>query len=217
MITEISIPNYKCFTNLHVQGINEFNVLIGKNGSGKTAFIEKVMEQLSVDKIYYISEDSVIETYDNTLDDYRLLLKNELEYDFLISLRHLMPNLRYIKIENRHIKLYEFNTKVGIPLSLLGSGMLRSFQMILTAFICQDNYLFIEEVERSLSVSLQGNLMHILIELQKSKRFQIFITTHSPEILSSIKRVYNSDTSIIIFDIEESKHTVYVETIKEGY
>ena len=42
MLTEITIKNFKCFTDLHLEGFERVNLIGGKNNVGKTAFLEAV-------------------------------------------------------------------------------------------------------------------------------------------------------------------------------
>ena len=42
MIKSISIENYRCFKKLEASDLRRINVLVGKNGAGKTAFIEAI-------------------------------------------------------------------------------------------------------------------------------------------------------------------------------
>ncbi|MCV6638106.1 AAA family ATPase [Candidatus Albibeggiatoa sp. nov. NOAA] len=41
-LTEITIKNFKCFTDLHLEGFERVNLIGGKNNVGKTAFLEAV-------------------------------------------------------------------------------------------------------------------------------------------------------------------------------
>ncbi|MXZ61628.1 MAG: AAA family ATPase [Acidobacteria bacterium] len=40
MIQSLRISNFKCFGDAHLNGLGRFNVIVGRNGSGKTAFLE---------------------------------------------------------------------------------------------------------------------------------------------------------------------------------
>jgi hypothetical protein len=42
MISSIQIENFRCFEKLQLEGLSRINLLVGKNGSGKTAFLESL-------------------------------------------------------------------------------------------------------------------------------------------------------------------------------
>ena len=40
MIQDLKITNFKCFKAVHLRDLSRFNVIVGRNGGGKTAFLE---------------------------------------------------------------------------------------------------------------------------------------------------------------------------------
>lgn len=40
MITAVEIRDFKCFEHVSISGLKRVNLLVGENGSGKTAFLE---------------------------------------------------------------------------------------------------------------------------------------------------------------------------------
>ena len=40
MIQQLTISNFKCFKHIQLDGLGRFNVIVGRNGGGKTAFLE---------------------------------------------------------------------------------------------------------------------------------------------------------------------------------
>ena len=47
MINEISISNFRCFKHLNIKNCSRFNIIVGENGSGKTALMEAIFLVLS--------------------------------------------------------------------------------------------------------------------------------------------------------------------------
>jgi hypothetical protein len=43
MINEIKISNYRCYKNLTIKDLGRINIIVGENGSGKTALLEALM------------------------------------------------------------------------------------------------------------------------------------------------------------------------------
>ena len=48
MIQELKISNFKCFKDVHLRDLGRFNVIVGRNGGGKTAFLEALFFLASV-------------------------------------------------------------------------------------------------------------------------------------------------------------------------
>ncbi len=46
MIRSIDIKNFRCYEHLHVNGCKRVNVIVGDNGSGKTALLEAMFMAL---------------------------------------------------------------------------------------------------------------------------------------------------------------------------
>ena len=40
MIQDLELSNFKCFKEVHLRDLGRFNVIVGRNGGGKTAFLE---------------------------------------------------------------------------------------------------------------------------------------------------------------------------------
>ena len=43
MIQSLEISNFRCFKAVQLQGLSTFNVIVGRNGTGKTAFLEALL------------------------------------------------------------------------------------------------------------------------------------------------------------------------------
>ena len=42
MLTQLEIKNYRCFDRLNMRDFGRINILVGRSGSGKSAFLEAV-------------------------------------------------------------------------------------------------------------------------------------------------------------------------------
>lgn len=93
-----------------------------------------------------------------------------------------------------------------VPLSSLGDGILRVFQMTLRAFSARDGYLLIDEFENGLHYSIQDEIWSTVFDLAISLNMQIFATTHSWDCIQSFSRVAQSREGIdgVLFRVGKS-------------
>ncbi len=99
-IKNITLQNFKCFQNLHLEGLENVNLIGGKNNVGKTAFLEAV-ELLA----------SSNEPYELVANIYNLLTRrqNQESSDFILDF--IKENESQIKISTDHkISEMSFNT-----------------------------------------------------------------------------------------------------------
>jgi ABC-type cobalamin/Fe3+-siderophores transport system ATPase subunit len=93
-----------------------------------------------------------------------------------------------------------------VPLSSLGDGILRVFQMTLRAFSARDGYLLIDEFENGLHYSIQDEIWATVFDLAGSLNMQIFATTHSWDCIQSFSRVAQNRKDIkgVLFRVGRS-------------
>ena len=51
MLRDLTVQNYRCFENFHIDGLERVNLLVGKNNSGKTSLLEAIYLLSNEDKI----------------------------------------------------------------------------------------------------------------------------------------------------------------------
>ena len=78
MLRDLTIQNYRCFDNFHMDGLEQVNLFVGNNNSGKTSLLEAIYLLSNSDK-----EEALIETIDNRTDYF--LTDNT----FFYSIKHL--------------------------------------------------------------------------------------------------------------------------------
>jgi ABC-type branched-subunit amino acid transport system ATPase component len=72
-----------------------------------------------------------------------------------------------------------------IPTNVLGDGFSRILLMVTGAVLERSNLLLVDDIDSGLHHSVMESFWLSLIELQKARKFQLFCTTHSEEMLRS--------------------------------
>jgi len=91
-IKNITIENFKCFQNLHLEGMENVNLIGGKNNVGKTAFLEAVELLVSSNEAYQLA-----------VNIYNLLTRRQLNQDSTdFILDFFKENESQIKISTDH-------------------------------------------------------------------------------------------------------------------
>lgn len=78
MLRDLTIQNYRCFEDFHMDGLERVNLFVGNNNSGKTSLLEAIYLFSNSDK-----NEALLETIDNRTDYF--LTDNT----FFYSVRHL--------------------------------------------------------------------------------------------------------------------------------
>ncbi|MEO1785208.1 AAA family ATPase [Thermodesulfobium sp. 4217-1] len=91
-----------------------------------------------------------------------------------------------------------------IPISLLGTGFLNFIDTILPVFALKNSIILIDEIEDGVYYLYVPKLLKTIFEIARENNNQLFITTHSKELLLSIVSVIqdlNKEDSISFFNI----------------
>lgn len=106
--------------------------------------------------------------------------------------------LRYLRIINPRVeeiavsgdKAYlDIGLKKMMPLNMFGSGMIRAATILSLSILRAEQILLIDELENGLHYQAIPPLLETLLEFSCEQHLQIFVTTHSREILKALKDV----------------------------
>lgn len=106
--------------------------------------------------------------------------------------------LRYLRIINPRVeeiavrgdKAYlDIGLKKMMPLNMFGSGMIRAATILSLSILRAEQILLIDELENGLHYKAIPPLLKTLLEFSSERHLQIFVTTHSREILKALKDV----------------------------
>jgi len=140
MIRSIEISNFRCFQALKIDGCRQVNVIVGDNGSGKTALLEAIFLALGAapDLAVRLRQQLVLDGYfaeaarrieEALCRD--LFFKNDWNQKITIELKGDGP-------ESRALSIFRGSSQLTIPLHLVGGpGDERSSQM---TFVWRDHH-----------------------------------------------------------------------------
>ena len=112
-------------------------------------------------------------------------------------------------IENNVIKVQDKNLEIPIDINLCGSGLAKSFYIVASFLSKSNNILVIDEIENGLHYSKQKMIWSNIMQLIKESDKQIFIATHSSEMLKSLYNVgkeKNELSLMSLFRLERDKN-----------
>lgn len=75
-----------------------------------------------------------------------------------------------------------------IPLAFMGEGMVRLFSIVVSIIVNPGGIILIDEIENGFHHSLHTKIWEMLLKLSRQYHCQIFITTHSYEILRAMRK-----------------------------
>lgn len=162
----------------------ETNFIPAKNGI-ETNFRTVAKEYFDIDDIV---EDAI---FISDFTKYRKraaktikeLIENKKTKEIIEILNIFEPDIDEIASDGTEILIGKKNIKKLIPLSAFGNGLL-AFIDIISCFIGNEKkVIFIDEIETGIHYINFPKLINILIKLSSDRDIQLFITTHSKEIL----------------------------------
>jgi len=190
MITQFKIKNYKPFKDFVVEGLSDVNLIVGKNGCGKTTFLEALQmwaESTTFDNGVQYS-CSLVPSYLPPVKEIEHQLSSMVRADCVDLLTHVRYVMDYFMIRQRvDIFLSTLNIdqplssdiKYPVILSGLGSGVLRVIQILLVASSTKNGFLLIDGFGDGLHYTTHKKILSILYSFVKTNNIQLFMTTHS--------------------------------------
>lgn len=134
-------------------------------------------------------QQSLVREFNNIRTNHRKLIK-----EYLIpGLKLLNPDIEDIELGNEPLNNQESRIELivdggnrPIPLSSLGHGAKRLFNIIIGTISAKDGVLLIDEIENGIHYSVIGKMWDLIFKLSKANNCQIIATTHSWEFASYI-------------------------------
>lgn len=115
----------------------------------------------------------------------RLLTERRIE-EVVDALKLIAPTLKALHplTESNNPVIYaDMGGKVLLPISLLGTGLVNCLRIVLPCLLHENATILIDEFEDGIHHSLHTPLLKIVLDLAHKRKHQLFITTHSNELL----------------------------------
>jgi len=199
MINEIKIENYKCFKNFQLTNLKQLNIIVGENGVGKSALLEYIKDLVCLEYANNLDEFINPAKYSYSAEQFvnkNYLLLQKIFYPDLIDLDfiHWNDNFSKIKFEKR------FGTQTIMKsLRYMDHRFQKDFIFICSFQFFQNISLIIDEIENEFeyfqdtfkNIYYNRNMplfWEMLLLASKEFNVQLFITTHSYEMLEYLQK-----------------------------
>ena len=106
-------------------------------------------------------------------------------------LRPMLPAFKQMRLNGRELIFYDDQDR-PMPLSYMGSGIIKIARLILSLFTWPNRVLLIDEIADSLHPQSILQLLRILLPLIKEQNIQVIATSHSFDILDVLAQNYES-------------------------
>ena len=150
------------------------------DSSNKTA-LDKVVSAT------YMAPSSAYQT-----DDIGRLIINKKDDYLLQYLRIINSRVNKIAVQGNTAFL-DIGLPEMMPLNMFGSGMKRAAMILSACMLNDERILLIDEIEYGLHYHAIGPLLETLLTLADERQVQIFVTTHSWEVLKSLQHILSQD------------------------
>ena len=107
--------------------------------------------------------------------------------DVLPFLQKIYPDLVGVEF-GRNSRIIIETSDSALPLSYMGDGFKKAFYLFLAVYCCKDGVLVIDELETGIHYENQLAVWQILLSASKKFNTQLFISTHSYEMLEYLQK-----------------------------
>jgi AAA15 family ATPase/GTPase len=200
LLDSLEISNFRAFDHLKIEKLGRVNLIVGENSVGKTSILEAIKSSPYSDKpvTIFSSQIDYITTSIALSDTTKANFSDEVEQDILTALQSIEPNLeRFIVIDDTKINakgvVIELQNLEQLPLTHLGNGISRIFDIAVYLLTCANNFALIDEIETGLHDNIQIELWRMIFKLAHRLNIQVFATTHSWDCILSFQKASEED------------------------
>lgn len=146
----------------------------------------------------------------NNHNDAESLGKMDIDYglgEFVKYLQMIEPRLKSISIvpaAGQSTLYADISLKRKVPLSYMGEGISKLIS-ILTAILSRPNgVIMIDEIENGIHYSLFPKIWEVIFDAAKKHNTQIFVTTHSNDVLRGLAKYWESVSHILPIEKQDA-------------
>lgn len=137
----------------------------------------------------YIAPGTLLSTARGDLEE---VMKNKQEGEIIELLQVVEPRLKDIQVVGEKI-MVDIGLPTRLPVNLLGDGVRKVLSIILSIYKRRNGVILIDEIENGLHHSVMGKLWEAILHTSRETNTQLFITTHSIDILKSLANVIRAE------------------------
>ncbi|WP_285546158.1 AAA family ATPase [Dyadobacter frigoris] len=220
MIASIEIQNFRNLKNLHIDSLSRVNLIIGKNNTGKTNFLESIN--------FYSSHNEFLPEEKLVVDDLAPNLLTEDEILFSPNVKLISPHsgiqgflrqhtfdifsdfirekaMNCLKIMDDRIIEVDFGTDnlknpivtfingKNDALLRMGNGVHRILTILLALTTCENGIVLFDEIENGLHYSVHETLWDTIFDISERLNVQVFATTQSMDTIRAFGEIVNQN------------------------
>ena len=131
----------------------------------------------------YISSKSLV-----GMDTYNYILQHNLEPRLIEYLKQFDSRIRNIKMIGEFLHV-DIGLAKTLPITMMGDGLAHNIGILATMLMSDTKIILLDQLEDGLHHTAPEPLLKAILELAKKENKQVFITTHSIEMLQKFKAV----------------------------
>ncbi|WP_462137140.1 AAA family ATPase, partial [Candidatus Mycalebacterium sp.] len=141
---------------------------------------------------------------------------NQKRKDIILQwLQSIEPKIQDIMMNFRGVVMVDIGLDNFIPINLLGDGLPRILYILSCVYGTRSGVLMVDEIENGLHVSSVHNMLKMILEISAQADTQIFLTTHSNDVIKSLAELSEKsselfpggvENSVACFSLEKNDH-----------
>jgi len=224
MIASIEIQNYRNLKNVSIDLAGQLNLIIGKNNTGKTNFLESIFfyasqkeiqagesiivndqasELLSDDELLYPQNVKFIKAHsgiqsllrENSFDCFNALI-TEKALGLIKKIDDRIAEVDFIA-DNLRNPIATLKDGRTVALLRMGSGVHRILTILLALGTSGNGIVLIDEVENGFHYDVQEALWESIAAIAKDQHIQVFAATHSIDSIRAFGKITNQETGLL--------------------
>lgn len=130
------------------------------------------------------------------------------EAEIVEALKLIEPKIKDIQLIDKKI-MVDVGLSSRLPVNVLGDGVRKILSILLAIHSAKGGMLMIDEIDNGLHYSVMQNLWKVILHACKKNDTQIFVSTHSADLVSALVEVFNQE------DMAETSVSAYKLVKKE--
>jgi len=182
-----TLRNGNILNNILLQVIDNRH-LSNKDFSELNFKIETLYRKIkSIPHIFINSTCQFQDIFLNQLETLKFEDRATWKNDALPFLQKIYPDLVGVEF-GRNSRIIIETATGALPLSYMGDGFKKAFYLFLAVYCCKDGVLIIDELETGIHYENQQAVWQMLLSASKEFNVQLFISTHSYEMLEYLQK-----------------------------